>query len=70
MDHGIGIPAKILARIADPFFSTKSKGEGTGLGLSISRKILQDYGGGLRFESQEGEFTKSIVEIPINGDMV
>ncbi len=48
-DTGPGIPADILERIFDPFFSTKEKGRGhnVGLGLSISRSIIADHGGRL-----------------------
>lgn len=64
-DHGTGISPDLLDRLCDPFFSTKPKGEGTGLGLSISYGIVKDHGGTLRFETQEGEFTKVIVELPV-----
>jgi len=44
-DTGPGIPEEALARVFDPFFSTKPPGEGTGLGLAICAQILQVYGG-------------------------
>ena len=47
-DHGPGIPAEHLARVFDPFFSTKRPGEGTGLGLAISYEIVHELGGMLR----------------------
>jgi PAS domain S-box-containing protein len=43
-DTGAGIPAEHLARIYDPFFSTKPIGQGTGLGLSITYGIVQEHG--------------------------
>jgi two-component system C4-dicarboxylate transport sensor histidine kinase DctB len=46
-DHGPGVPAAILDRIFDPFFSTKGVGNGLGLGLSISYNIVKDFGGSL-----------------------
>lgn len=64
-DHGIGIPAAILEKICNPFFSTKPKGEGTGLGLSISHGIIKNHGGKLSFESVEGEYTKVIIDLPL-----
>lgn len=63
-DKGAGIPAEIIDKICDPFFSTKPQGKGTGLGLSISYGIVRDHGGRLSFESKEGEYTKAIVDLP------
>lgn len=63
-DQGVGIPAGIIDKVMNPFFSTKPKGTGTGLGLSISHGIIVDHEGSLRIESAEGEFTKVIVELP------
>ncbi|MBA4373953.1 MAG: hypothetical protein C0402_13975 [Thermodesulfovibrio sp.] len=63
-DHGNGIPADIIGRVMNPFFSTKPVGEGTGLGLSISHGIIRDHGGRLRIESREGLFTDLIIELP------
>jgi PAS domain S-box-containing protein len=65
-DTGTGIPAHILDKICDPFFTTKPKGEGTGLGLSISYGIVKDHGGRLWFQSVEGEYTKVIVDLPVD----
>ena len=64
-DHGAGIPANILNKICNPFFTTKPKGEGTGLGLSISHGIVKNHGGRLSFESVEGEYTKVTVDLPV-----
>ena len=65
-DRGTGMPAKILDKICDPFFSTKPRGEGTGLGLSISYGIIKDHGGRLWFDSKEGEYTKAVVDLPVD----
>jgi two-component system C4-dicarboxylate transport sensor histidine kinase DctB len=46
-DHGPGVPDQVVARIFDPFFSTKGVGKGLGLGLSISYNIVRDFGGTL-----------------------
>ncbi len=64
-DRGVGIPKADLDKLCMPFFTTKPPGKGTGLGLSISYNIIQQHGGQLQFESEEGEYTKAIVELPI-----
>ena len=64
-DRGAGIPAKIINKVKDPFFTIKPKGEGTGLGLSISNNIIKDHGGTLNIESVEGEYTKAIIHLPV-----
>lgn len=46
-DSGAGVPEALVARIFDPFFSTKGVGKGLGLGLSISYNIIKDFGGDL-----------------------
>ena len=65
-DRGTGISARLLDRISEPFYSTKPKNEGTGLGLSISHGIIENHRGKLRFESVEGEYTKVMVDLPLN----
>lgn len=65
-DNGTGIPANIINRIMEPFFTTKPIGDGTGLGLSISHGIISDHGGKFIFESSEGEFTKVTVYLPVS----
>ena len=47
-DTGPGIPPETLARIFDPYVTTRKIGEGMGLGLSISRKVMIDHGGDLQ----------------------
>ncbi len=64
-DNGMGIPQDMLHRIIHPFVTTKPKGKGTGLGLSISYNIINNHGGEFRIESEENEFTKVIVDLPI-----
>ena len=56
-DTGVGIRPEYLDKISDPFFTTKPVGEGTGLGLAISYRIIQDYGGRIRVQSQPGKGT-------------
>jgi two-component system NtrC family sensor kinase len=63
-DTGHGIPQDVKQRIFEPFFSTK-KDKGTGLGLSISYRIVQDHGGRIEVESEEGKGTTFIIRLPI-----
>ncbi len=67
-DYGVGIEPEILDRLFDPFFSTKPKGEGTGLGLSISHGLVRDHGGYIRVRSKLGEWTRFIIDLPIQTD--
>jgi len=64
-DHGSGIPANIVERIFDPFFSTKPREKGTGLGLSISYGLVREHHGRLLFESEPNTYTRFIMELPI-----
>jgi signal transduction histidine kinase len=63
-DTGTGIPAELIRKVVEPFFSTKPIGQGTGLGLSICSGIVKDHGGTLGIESVEGEFTSITVDLP------
>lgn len=61
-DTGGGIPSDHLAKIFNPFFSTKDKG--TGLGLSISHNIIKAHQGTIDAESEKGKQTTFIVKLP------
>ena len=63
-DNGPGIPSNILAKIFQPFFTTKPTGEGTGLGLSMSYDIVKAHGGELKVETNEGEGSTFSIELP------
>jgi signal transduction histidine kinase len=64
-DNGPGIPAHIVDKIFQPFFTTKPTGQGTGLGLSLSYDIVKAHGGELKVETKEGEGSEFILIIPI-----
>lgn len=64
-DSGCGIPADVLSKIRDPFFTTKDVGKGTGLGLSIVEQIVNAHNGELRIESRPGKGTVVTVTLPI-----
>jgi two-component system, NtrC family, sensor kinase len=64
-DTGCGIPKENLAKIFEPFFSTKGAGEGTGMGLYVSRGIVEKLGGQIRAESRVGEGSVFLVTLPL-----
>ena len=64
-DNGPGISRENLTRIFDPFFTTKPEGKGTGLGLSLSYGIMQEHRGRIYAESQPGEGTEFVLELPV-----
>lgn len=61
-DTGHGIPKEHLARIFDPYFTTKEGG--TGLGLSIVHRIISEHCGGILPESEDGEGTTMTISLP------
>jgi signal transduction histidine kinase len=63
-DNGAGIAREHLDRVFDPFFTTKDIGEGTGLGLSVIYGIIKDHGGDIRVESEQGQFSRFIIDLP------
>jgi PAS domain S-box-containing protein len=65
-DSGPGIPEALQGRLMQPFFTTKGPGAGAGLGLSVSNGIVEDHGGGLRYENVGGH-TSFCVELPTTG---
>ncbi|MCT7950367.1 ATP-binding protein [Ancylothrix sp. C2] len=64
-DNGAGIEQEVMAKIYDPFYTTKPIGYGTGLGLAISYQIIKTHEGCLHCVSEFGQGTEFIVEIPL-----
>jgi PAS domain S-box-containing protein len=56
-DEGTGMSPDVLARVTEPFFTTKDQGKGTGLGLSMVYGFMKQSGGSLRLYSEEGHGT-------------
>lgn len=63
-DNGVGIPQQQLAKIFQPFYSTKLSRGGTGLGLSISYNIVRQHRGEIRVVSNPDSGTRFVVELP------
>ena len=59
IDQGTGIPASVLPKVFDPYFSTKprSTAKGMGMGLSVCHAILQKHRGSITLESTPGQGT-------------
>ena len=64
-DTGPGISRKEMARVFEPFYTTRSTG--TGLGLALSRGIVENLGGELTLDSSPGKGTTAIITLPISG---
>jgi signal transduction histidine kinase len=62
-DNGTGIPLESQPQIFDPFYTTKPVGVGTGIGLGIVQRIVEQYGGVIRFSSEPGN-TEFVVRLP------
>ncbi len=67
-DEGRGIPKEELARVTEPFFSTRVDAGGTGLGLSISKTFVDKHGGRIDFASEVGAGTTVTVRLPALAD--
>jgi polar amino acid transport system substrate-binding protein len=63
-DEGVGISPENLARLCDPFFTTKQESGGTGLGLAITSSLVRLHAGRLTFASEPGKGTCARVIFP------
>lgn len=69
-DSGIGMDEAMLARVMEPFFTTKAQGEGTGLGLSMARGFSEQSGGALAIASEVGHGTTVTLWLPATHEAV
>lgn len=63
-DQGEGISEHILARIGEPFFTTKETGKGMGLGIFLARTVVERLGGSMQVNSVKGQGTTVVCKIP------
>jgi len=63
-DDGPGIPAEVLPKIFQPYFTTKGPRQGTGLGLSIVQRLVKEGSGALHVHTQIGEGSTFTVYLP------
>lgn len=64
-DRGAGIPPELVARVGEPFFTTKPAGQGMGLGIFLARAIVERLGGELSIRSAPGAGTTATLWLPV-----
>jgi signal transduction histidine kinase len=67
-DTGSGIPADLVARVFDPWVTTKRHGQGSGLGLSIARQVVVRHGGTIRLDNRPGKGAIFTIGLPAAAD--
>ncbi|MDT5280106.1 MAG: hypothetical protein QOJ20_1301, partial [Mycobacterium sp.] len=63
-DTGTGMDRTVLARVTEPFFTTKQPGKGTGLGLAMAKGFVEQSGGSLSIDSVIGRGTRIVLWLP------
>ncbi len=64
-DNGKGMPEDVVAKIFNPFFTTKPTDKGTGLGLALASDIAREHGGQILVDTKPDEYTQMTVQFPI-----
>jgi signal transduction histidine kinase len=62
-DSGVGVEKEKLDKVFEPFFTTKSRG--LGLGLALTRKVIEEHGGKVQFDSAPGEGSVVTLHFPL-----
>ena len=65
-DRGSGIPPEVLARVGEPFFTTRQPGAGMGLGVFLARSLSEQLGGSFSLTSAPGSGTRAVVQVPLS----
>jgi len=63
-DDGGGVPAEAVDMIFEPFFTTRDVGQGTGLGLYLCRRIVNEYGGSIRYHARPSGGATFVIQMP------
>jgi len=67
-DEGVGMAPEVMARVFEPFYTTKHTSGGTGLGLAISQVFVREHAGEMSFESTPGKGTTVTLRLPVNSE--
>jgi PAS domain S-box-containing protein len=67
-DTGTGIPSEALAKVFEPFFTSKPRGKGSGLGLAVAKGIVSDHDGRIDVASELGKGTEFLASFPAEGE--
>ena len=65
VDRGTGMDALVLARVGEPFFTTRPAGRGMGLGVFLTRTLIESLGGSLSLSSQVGRGTHARISLSV-----
>lgn len=65
-DNGTGMPPEIMARIFEPFYTTKKPGQGTGMGLAVIHGIVQSHDGAIDVASEDGKGSIFTIIFPLS----
>jgi two-component system sensor histidine kinase RegB len=67
-DRGPGMPPEVLARVGEPFFTTKPAGRGMGLGVFLARTVVERLGGAVVLDSARGLGTTARIAVPLRAE--